>query len=89
MVRVHYAELRGEGARAALLGWMEALGTHPGCLGAELLSSPAQPGLFLVMSRWTQEPPALSLPTGARQWTFLVEVEARPWGAGTAGSDEG
>lgn len=74
MRRVHYIELRGEGARAALGALLEQLPAQPGCLGAELLSSPEQPGLYLLASRWSGPLPALQLPRGAQAWSFVVEA---------------
>lgn len=74
--QVHYAELRGEHAERDLRAFLHALPGRPGFLGAELLVSPAQPGLALVASRWSGGAPSLPLPGGARAWTFEV-LEAR------------
>lgn len=71
-LRVHYAEARGEAAERDLGALLAALPDLPGFLGAELLISPAQPGLALVASRWSGEVPPLPLPGGARAWVFEV-----------------
>ncbi|WP_245872880.1 antibiotic biosynthesis monooxygenase family protein [Deinococcus planocerae] len=71
-LRVHYAEVRGEGAREQMEAFLAALPALPGFVGAELLGSPGQPGLVLVASRWAGEVPALPLPAGARGWEFGV-----------------
>ena len=73
--RVHYAEARGDGAEALLRGFLRDLPTHPGFLGAELLGSPGQPGLYLVASRWATEVPDLSVPGGVKAWSFEVLAE--------------
>ncbi|MFC4639938.1 hypothetical protein [Deinococcus hohokamensis] len=73
---VWYVEARGEGALASLRAFLHTLQEQPGLLGAELLISPAQPGLALVASRWAQATPDLPLPPGARGWVFEV-VESR------------
>ena len=73
---VWYVELRGTRAQAALLALLDSLPEQPGFLGAELLSSPAQPGLALVASRWAKQVPDLPLPDGAKAWSFGV-VAAR------------
>lgn len=70
--RVHYAEARGEHAEADLRAFLNALPGLPGFVGAELLVSPAQPGLALVASRWAKEVPPLPLPGGVRAWVFEV-----------------
>lgn len=69
---VWYVELRGEGAEATLRHWLEQLPGQPGFAGAELLDSPAQPGLALLASRWTGALPELTPPPGAKHWTFRV-----------------
>ncbi|MEF2276963.1 hypothetical protein V3W47_01550 [Deinococcus sp. YIM 134068] len=69
---VHYAEARGETARRELGALLDALPALPGFVGAELLVSPAQPGLVLVASRWAGDVPALPLPESVRSWTFEV-----------------
>jgi heme-degrading monooxygenase HmoA len=76
MNTVHYAEARGEHAGTALRGFLHHLPALPGFLGAELLSSPEQPGLYLVASRWAGPVPPLDLPAGTRAWTFTV-LDAR------------
>ncbi|GBF05784.1 hypothetical protein DAERI_060044 [Deinococcus aerius] len=74
--QVHYTEVRGDQAEDALRVFLNALPALPGFLGAELLVSPAQPGLALVASRWAGQAPPLPLPAGARAWVFEV-LEAR------------
>ena len=69
---VWYIELRGEEAEATLRHWLEQLPGQPGFAGAELLDSPAQPGLALLASRWNGPPPELTPPAGAKHWTFRV-----------------
>ncbi|MPY67106.1 hypothetical protein F8S09_10445 [Deinococcus sp. SDU3-2] len=76
--RVHYAEARGEQAGRALAAWLDTLPGQPGFLGAELLTSPAQPGLALVASRWTGEVPPLTVPDGVRAWAFEVQRSLGP-----------
>ncbi len=76
MNTVHYAEARGEHAGTALRAFLQAIAVLPGFLGAELLSSPEQPGLYLVASRWSGPVPPLNVPEGARAWTFTV-LDAR------------
>lgn len=75
-LHVHYAEARGDGAEEILRAFLGTLPGRPGFLGAELLASPAQPGLALVASRWSGEVPPLTLPDGVRAWEFEV-LEAR------------
>ncbi|PNY81762.1 antibiotic biosynthesis monooxygenase family protein [Deinococcus koreensis] len=75
---VHYAEARGDSALATLREFLDALGTQPGLLSAELLSSPDQPGLYLVMSRWDTPIPPLTLPDGVRAWAFETLEERHP-----------
>lgn len=70
--QVWYVELRGQDAAPRLAEWMMALPTLPHFLGAELLSSPAQPNLALVASRWAAEVPPLAVPAGAKAWAFRV-----------------
>lgn len=71
---VHYAESRAGNARALLAALLEDLSRLPGFRGAELLSSPGQPGLYLLASRWAGERPEPELPGGVRAWTFVVEA---------------
>ncbi|MDL2343527.1 hypothetical protein QOL99_05110 [Deinococcus sp. MIMF12] len=71
-LRVHYAEAKGDTAERDLAAWLGTLPEQPGFLGAELLTSPAQPGLALVASRWSGEVPPLTVPDGARAWEFEV-----------------
>lgn len=70
---VHYAEGKGEAARAALHAFLDALPGQAGFLGAELLLSAAQPELTLVASRWAGEVPPLPVPDGVRAWVFQVQ----------------
>lgn len=74
--RVHYAEVRGDGAEALLRGFLAGLPAQPGFLGAELLGSPGQPGLYLVASRWATGGPELDVPDGVKAWSFKVLAEA-------------
>ncbi len=73
---MHYTEVRGDQAEDDLRSFLNALPSQPGFLGAELLVSPAQPGLALVASRWSGQAPPLPLLAGARAWVFEV-LEAR------------
>lgn len=73
---VHYAEARGDGAEALLRGFLKNLPAHPGFLGAQLLGSPGQPGLYLVASRWAAAVPDLNVPDGVKAWSFEVLAEA-------------
>ncbi|AIZ44898.1 hypothetical protein QR90_06920 [Deinococcus radiopugnans] len=73
---VHYAEARGDGAEALLRGFLSGLPARPGFLGAELLGSPGQPGLYLVASRWAADVPDLNVPDGVKAWSFEVLAEA-------------
>ena len=75
-VQVQYVEARdnGDGLTAtALSAHLHTLQAQPGFLGAELLASPAQPGLLLIASRWACPAPQLALPAGARSWVFEVQ----------------
>ena len=76
--RVWYIELKGEEAVPLLTRLLDSLPTQPGFQGAELLTSPAQPGLALIASRWAGELPALPLPPGAKHWAFEVVASALP-----------
>ncbi|MFC4424693.1 antibiotic biosynthesis monooxygenase family protein [Deinococcus navajonensis] len=69
---VWYVELRGPGAIDTLRALLQGLAGQPGLLGAELLTSPAQPDLALLASRWATEAPHLPLPSGAKSWVFEV-----------------
>ncbi|ASN79918.1 MULTISPECIES: hypothetical protein [Deinococcus] len=75
---VHYAELKGEDALARLDAWAATLSAQPGFSGAEVLTSPAQPGLALVASRWTAPVPPLALPDGVKAWVFVVQASVTP-----------
>lgn len=72
---VHYAEARGDAALPTLRRFLDELGRQPGLIGAELMASPAQPGLYLVMSRWDGRIPGLSLPDGVKAWEFEIVDE--------------
>lgn len=72
---VHYAEARGDFALSTLRTFLDSLPTQPGLLGAELMGSAAQPGLYLVMSRWNGTIPALSIPHGVKAWEFEIVDE--------------
>ena len=69
---VWYVELHGEQAEATLRQWLEQLPGQAGFAGAELLDSPAQPGLALVASHWSGPLPELTPPAGAKHWIFRV-----------------
>lgn len=71
-MQVWYVELRGPDAARVLGDWLDELPRHPGFSGAELLVSPAQPGLALIASRWESAAPRLKVPEGAKHWTFEV-----------------
>ncbi|ALW87509.1 antibiotic biosynthesis monooxygenase [Deinococcus actinosclerus] len=73
-MQVHYAEGKGEAARAALHAFLNTLPEYPGFLGAELLLSPAQPELTLVASRWAGEVPPVPVPDSVRAWVFQVQA---------------
>ena len=70
---IHYAEGRGDGAENALLIFLNSLEGQPGLVDACLLASPAQPGLWLVESRWADAVPLLSVPDGCKSWSFEVQ----------------
>lgn len=70
---VWYIELRGPDAQAQLEPLLEQLSREAGLSGAELQTSPAQPELALLVSRWTSSPPMQKpLPAGAKAWVFEV-----------------
>ncbi|WP_291431600.1 antibiotic biosynthesis monooxygenase [Deinococcus sp.] len=73
-MQVHYAEGKGEAARAALHVFLGGLPGHAGFLGAELLLSADQPELTLVASRWADTSPPLPVPDGVRAWVFQVQA---------------
>lgn len=77
-LHVHYAEAKDEAAGRELTAWLDTLPGQPGFLGAELLVSPAQPGLALVASRWAGEVPLLAVPEGVRAWVFEVQRSVGP-----------
>lgn len=75
-MQVQYVEARddeGGQTAAALSAHLDTLQAQPGFLGAELLVSPAQPGLMLIASRWATLAPELPLPAGAKSWVFEVQ----------------
>ena len=72
-IQIHYVEGRGPDSRAQLSALLGQLRAVPGCLRAELLSSPAQPALSLLESRWQETPPHIELPPGCTAWAFVVE----------------
>lgn len=78
IMQVWYVELKGEAAQERLARFLEVLPGQAGFRGAELLVSPAQPGLALLASRWAGELPDLSVPDGAKHWTFTVVASAVP-----------
>ena len=71
---VHYVEGKSDGAEAALRTFMAGLSSLPGLLDACLLASPAQPGLWLLESRWQGPVPELSVPGGFKHWSFEVRA---------------
>ena len=81
-IQVHYIEGRTSGAdgelRQRLSDLMAGLGHLPGFLAADLLSSPTQPHLCLLESRWMGAVPELEIPTGCRAWTFTVTESWTP-----------
>lgn len=77
LASVWYVELRGPEAIIRLRDFLDALPAQAGFRGAELLTSPAQPELVLIASRWQDEPPALHVPDGAKHWVFTV-LDSRP-----------
>lgn len=74
-MQVWYVELKGPEATRILERWLEQLPGQAGFQGAELLVSPAQPGLALIASRWESAAPRMGVPEEAKHWTF--EVVAR------------
>jgi hypothetical protein len=79
-VLVHYIEGRssdagqsvGPDVQQRLSDVMAGLGHLPGFLGADLLCSPLQPGLYLLESRWAEQVPEFEIPVGCRAWAFTV-----------------
>jgi hypothetical protein len=79
-VLVHYIEGRASRESGAQGGDMQqrlsdvmaGLGHLPGFLGADLLCSPLQPGLYLLESRWAELVPDFEIPVGCRAWAFTV-----------------
>lgn len=76
VTHVHYAEARGDEALAALRRFLNVLPPLRGFQGAELMWSEAQPGLYLVVSRWDGPVPRLTVPEGVKAWEFEI-VDAR------------
>ena len=74
---VLFVELKGGDAAEVLRPLLWLLAGQPGFGGGELLTSPDQPHLALVQARFSGGPPRMSLPEGARSWTFTV-IEAVP-----------
>ncbi|ULH15133.1 antibiotic biosynthesis monooxygenase [Deinococcus sp. KNUC1210] len=72
-IQVHYIEGRETAHRAQLAALLSRLRQMPGCLRADLLSSPQQPALSLLESRWNGAPPTLEVPPGCKSWAFVVE----------------
>lgn len=70
---IHYVEGRGEAAGAALSALLSDLRGQAGLVDACLLTSPDQPGLWLVESRWVGEVPPISVPEGCKSWSFEVQ----------------
>ena len=81
-IQVHYIEGKATGAdpdvQQRLSDLMAGLGHLPGFLSADLLSSPAQPGLVLLESRWAGTVPALDVPAGCTSWAFTVTESWTP-----------
>jgi hypothetical protein len=73
-VQVHYVEGKSDGAETTLRTFMAGLSGLPGLLDACLLASPAQPGLWLLESRWRGPLPELSVPDGFKHWSFEVRA---------------
>lgn len=71
---VHYTELKGPNSQKILSQWLQLLPAQHGFISAELLSSPQQPELALVASRWSNTP-RLSVPPEAKHWFFEVLEE--------------
>ena len=79
---MHYIEGKATTAdpdvQQRLSDLMAGLGHLPGFLGADLLSSPAQPGLVLLESRWAGAVPAFEVPPGCASWAFTVTESWTP-----------
>ncbi len=71
-------EASGDNAYQRLSDLMAGLGHLPGFLGADLLTSAAQPGLCLLESRWAGAVPALEIPAGCKAWAFDVAESWSP-----------
>lgn len=71
---LHFAEQRGDLATVQALA--RAWASHPDCVSAEVLHSPAQASaggeLYLLVTRWQGEVPALDLPADMKGWAFAV-----------------
>lgn len=81
-IQVHYIEGKATQAdpdvQQRLSDLMAGLGHLPGFLGADLLSSSAQPELALLESRWAGDVPALDIPVGCKSWAFTVTESWTP-----------
>ena len=81
-IQVHYIEGKATTSdpdvQQRLSDLMAGLGHLPGFLGADLLSSPAQPELVLLESRWAGAVPALGVPAGCKSWAFTVTESWTP-----------
>ena len=79
---MHYIEGKATQAdpdvQQRLSDLMAGLGHLPGFLSADLLSSPAQPELVLLESRWAGPVPALDIPAGCKSWAFTVTESWTP-----------
>lgn len=71
---VHYTEQRGNLSRLQALA--QEWAALPSCLSAEVLYSPDQVGeqgqLYLLVTRWREAVPPLTLPAGVKGWSFAV-----------------
>lgn len=74
---VWYVEMHGDKAHTELQTFLAGLTGHAGFISAELLTSPAQPGLMLAASRWVSVVPDISVPAQAKSWVFEVVEEER------------
>lgn len=69
---VHYAEAKGDDGLKALRRFLNVLPPLKGFISAELMWCEAQPGLYLVMSRWEGKIPPLEVAEGVKAWDFEV-----------------
>ncbi|GAA4008683.1 hypothetical protein GCM10022631_21050 [Deinococcus rubellus] len=70
---VHYMEGRGADAEQTLSDLLSGLPGWAGLVDACLLTSPDQPGLWLLESRWANAVPLLDVPEGCKSWSFEVQ----------------